>query len=392
MTPAGLSNIETPAAVDPAPEGQSCVSMLDSSHRTIDLIIGERKLRTFIPEIERLRLRCGQQDDFTTHPEYLIAINRLKDRRLTAVLIRHNNELEACIFFFEYCKFGIGLGSLRGGDHTGQSLVVGREEFRLQYIHLAVGALLKDWRIFGVSASVRASSDDCVHLMGPREKYRMFSGRSIEYTLPLETTYAAMLAGMGHRTRRSLAGKRQQLENSANVVFVPVLEPAQALEAMLMLQSKSLPYRSSRFYQARHRLLCQNPELFCMGMRLPDGTWLSILSGWRRNHITYIDLQLNDVRFKKESLSAVMRCFMLEHEIACKQELINFVGGTSVLLRRYCKPTEACTDIFLGRRCLRAMLFEKLAPRLKEGSFYELVKNGANNQTSEKAEQWRAEQ
>jgi hypothetical protein len=38
------------------------------------------------------------------------------------------------------------------------------------------------------------------------------------------------------------------------------------------------------------------------------------------------------------------------------------------------------------------MLFEKLAPRLKEGSFYELVKNGANNQTSEKAEQWRAEQ
>ena len=83
-----------------------------------------------------------------------------------------------------------------------------------------------------------------------------------------------------------------------------------------------------------------------MGLRFPDGTWLSILSGWRRNRVTYIDLQMNDMHFKKESLSAVMRAFMLEHEIARKQELIHFVGGTSVLLRRYCQPIEPCTDDF----------------------------------------------
>lgn len=61
---------------------------------------------------------------------------------------------------------------------------------------------------------------------------------------------------------------------------------------------------------------------------------MSILSGWRRNRVTYIDLQMNDVNFKKESLSAVMRAFMLEHEIAGKQKLTNFVGGCSLLLRR----------------------------------------------------------
>jgi len=53
-----------------------------------------------------------------------------------------------------------------------------------------------------------------------------------------------------------------------------------------------------------------------MGLRLPDGPWLSILSGWRRNRVTYVDLQMNDTTFKKESISAVMRAFMLEHEIA----------------------------------------------------------------------------
>ncbi len=39
---------------------------------------------------------------------------------------------------------------------------------------------------------------------------------------------------------------------------------------------------------------------------------------------------MNNMRFKKESLSAVMRAFMLEHEITARQERIHFVGGTSL--------------------------------------------------------------
>jgi hypothetical protein len=184
-----------------------------------------------------------------------------------------------------------------------------------------------------------------------------------------------MLAAMGPRTRRSLAGKRRQLEMSKNIVFSPKLEPAQALEVMLALQSTSLPNRATRFYQARYRLLLEDPEFFSMGISLPDGTWLSILSGWRRNRVTYVDLQMNDVHLKKESISAVMRAFMLEHEIACRQELINFVGGCSLLLRRYCQPVEVCTDVFLWRPCLRATLFRLMTPREKLRSIYERVES-----------------
>ena len=188
--------------------------------------------------------------------------------------------------------------------------------------------------------------------MGPKNKYRMFSGGTIQRDLPLENTYRAMLAGMGPRTRRSLAGKRKQLEARTHVAFRPSLDPAQALEAMLTLQPRSMPNRPVGFYSARHSLLREIPDFFCMGIRLPDGTWLSLLSGWRRNRVTYIDLQMNDRHFKRESLSAVMRAFMLEHEIACKQELIHFVGGTSLLLRRYCQPSGSCTDAFFWRPCL----------------------------------------
>ena len=212
--------------------------MLDGCERTTELVIGARRLRTFIPAVRELRLRCGQQDDFSTDLQYFIAANTQRNRRVAAVLIRRNQELEACVLFIEHCRLGIGLGLWRGGDTVGDGLVAGREEFRVQYVHLAAQALLKRWRVYGVSFAVRTSLAHCIEVMGPKSKYRMFSGGSIQRKLPLEKTYPAMLAGMGPRTRRSLAGKRKQLETQAHVVFLPSIEPAQALEAMLSLRAE----------------------------------------------------------------------------------------------------------------------------------------------------------
>ena len=370
--------IESAAANLTVFEQRTARPIFDSRERTTELVIGEPKLRALIPAILELRLRCGQQDDLLTDPRYFISANT-QNRRVAAVLIRHHQELEACALFYEHFKFGIGLGIMRGGGYIGENLVAGPEVFRLQYLQLAAQALLQHWRIHGVSISVRSPLDECLEVMGPQNKYRMFSARNIRHKLPLESTYSAMLAAMGPRTRRSLAGKRQKLEKNANVAFLPSLEPAQALEAMLSLQNRSMAKRVIKFYHARYRLLQQAPEFFCMGMRLPGSTWLSVLSGWRRNRVTYIDLQMNDIHMKQESISAVMRAFMLEHEIACKQELINFVGGTSLLLRRYCRPLEPCIDAFFWRPCLRATLSRMVIPRLKSESFYTLVNTGAGD-------------
>jgi hypothetical protein len=371
--------VENAASDRTALEERAASPTFDGRTRTMELLFGERNLLAFIPAIRELRLRCGQQDDITTDPQYFIAANTQENRRVAAVLIRQNNDLEACVFFFEHCKFGMGLGFMRGGGNIGESLVAGPEAFRLDYVFLATQVLLKHWRIHGVSLSMMASSDHCVEVMGPEDKYRSLSERNIQCKLPLKNSYIAMLAGMGPRTRRSLAGKRKQLETRAHVAFLPSLEQPQALEGMLTLQSRSLPRRSAAFFLARHSLLRERPEFFSMGISLPDGTWLSILSGWRRNRVTYIDLQMNDMYFKRESVSAVMRAFMLEHEINRKQEFIHFVGGTSLLLRRYCQ-LEPCTNAFLWRPCLRATMSRMLIPRMKAESIYERVKTGSDNQ------------
>jgi hypothetical protein len=202
----------------------------------------------------------------------------------------------------------------------------------------------------------------------------------VQHKLPLESTYEGMLARLGPRTRRSLAGKRQQLEKNASVQFTAALDPDQSLEGMLALETKSMPQRISKFFHARYRLMRANSDFFSMGLRLPDGQWLSLLTGWRRNDVTYVDLQMNHMDYKKESLSAVIRAFMLEHEIGRKQKMINFVGGSSLLLRRYCEPIEPCTDIFIWKPCLRARFFEMAATRVKSGSVYERLRSGPSSE------------
>lgn len=268
----------------------------------------------------------------------------------------------------------------------GESLVVAPQALRVHYVHLATQALLKRWRIHGVSLTVKAPVDTCIQIMGPPTNSRRLCAAEIKHTLPLEGTYEGMLARLGPRTRRSLAGKRHQLEKSANVRFVPVLDPDQALEVMWALDAKSIRRPASKFYHARYRLLRVNSDFFSMGLRMPDGPWLSILTGWRRNGVTYVDLQMNDMSYKRESISAVMRAFMLEHEIARRQELVNFVNGCSLLLARYCEPTEPGTHVFIWKPGLRARLFEMAATRVQSGSVYERLKSGAECPHSDAAE------
>jgi hypothetical protein len=343
----------------------------ESAQRTTEHVVGTQQLLSFLPELHQLRVRCGQQHDLTTDPEHFIAANRLKNRRVRAVLIRRNRELEACVLFFEHCALGMGLGLVRGGDALGGSFVIGEKSFAPQFILLATKTLLRERQIHGLSLTVKGTREECGRLFGVEAKNQAFTERTPVHKLKLKSSYQEMLASMGHRTRRSLATKRRQLEQKAQVIFLSHLDSAQTFEAMETLRTQSWPQRGKRFYETRHRLLCERSEMFTMGLCMPDGTWLSIVSGWRRDGVTYIDLQMNDSRLRKESISAVMRAFVLEHEIARQQTMLFFVGGCSILLGRYCEPGAICTDIVITRPGVRSAIFKRMLPMVKPKSRYE---------------------
>jgi hypothetical protein len=95
VSTAELFGIENAAPDLRALEERTARSTFDSRIRTTELVIGERNLRPFIPAIRELRLRCGQQDDLTTDPQYFVAANTM-NRRVAAVLIRRYQELVSC--------------------------------------------------------------------------------------------------------------------------------------------------------------------------------------------------------------------------------------------------------------------------------------------------------
>jgi hypothetical protein len=332
---------------------------------TTELIFGKRKLKQHVAEIRELRSRCGQQDDLTTEPLYFIATTT-KRRTVGAVLFYSGSKLEGCVLFREFHRFGLTLGLARLGDLVGDELAIGSPSLHLQLVDRAARALLRSRRLHALFLTVKAPMEECIRLMGDAGEHANYSRREVQHKLPLAESYEAMLASFGPRTRRSLATKRRQLEERMKVVFEPSLDPDSALVVMKALRTKALPLRTEASLHKRKNLHVELPGFFSMGMRTPDGTWLSILNGFRCNGTTYIDHQMNDQALKQESLSAVMRAFMLEHEIKIGQHTVSFVGGCSLLLGRYCEP-ETRTDMLLTRPGLRSKLFKKLVPpaRLK---------------------------
>ena len=118
MSPSGLidssAQVFSPAVL---PDSSSRIgTAFINGPKAAQVVIGNRQLHTHLAEIRELRRRCGQEDDLTTEPEYFIAANAVANRRCAAVLIRGDKELEACVLFYEHCRFGIGLGLFRGGD------------------------------------------------------------------------------------------------------------------------------------------------------------------------------------------------------------------------------------------------------------------------------------
>ena len=340
-----------------------------------DLLIGVEQILSIKQELDQLRLRCHQQDDITTDIDYFLACKDPQNRRPVVVVFRAESELVAAAFFHQVCFAGVGSGLACAGDPMGDGLVIAPLQEREVFLRCAIEELVNVQKKFHtVRLRVKTSRTALLvdfETSGLRSK---FIERTVQHRLVLAETYAEMLASFGLRTRRSLRAKRRQLETNLRPDFVPGIAPEQAFEAMCYLRSRSsMPARSTWYFESLRKMLHTREDAFAMGLRAKDGTWLSILSGWRRNGTTYIDVQLNHSTFMRESLSAVMRAFLLEHEISVGQKYIVFVGGCSALLERYCTPREAFADLVVSRSSISGWFFKKAVGMFCDPSFKQWV-------------------
>jgi hypothetical protein len=340
-----------------------------------DLLIGAGPILSIRRELDQLRVRCHQQDDITTDIDYFLAYKDPRNRRPLILVFRAESQLVAAIFFHQVCFLGVGSGLACGGDPMGDGLVIAPAHEREVFLRCAIEELVNvQKRFHTIRLRVKTAKTAVLvdfETSGLRNK---LIERTVQHQLVLAETYAEMLASFGLRTRRSLRTKRRQLEDSLRPDFLPSVVPEQAFEAMCYLRARSsMPTRSMWYFEGLRKILHTHTDAFAMGLRSSDGTWLSILSGWRRNGTTYIDVQLNHSAFMRESLSAVMRAFLLEYEISVGQKSIVFVGGCSALLERYCSPREAFADLVVFRSSISGWLFKKAIGKFCDPSFKQWI-------------------
>jgi hypothetical protein len=346
-----------------------------SAQYSTGLLMGVGQILSIKQELDQLRLRCHQQDDVTTDIDYFLTSKDPQNRRPIAVVFRAESELVAAAFFHQVCFVGVGSGLACAGDPMGDGLLIAPALERETFLRCAIEELVNVQKKFHtVRLRVKTARPALLvdfEASGLRNK---FIERTVQHRLVLTETYEEMLASFGLRTRRSLRAKRRQLENNLRPDFFPGIAAEEAFEAMCFLRAKSsMPPRSMWYFEGLRKMLHTREDAFAMGLRSKDGTWLSVLSGWRRNGTTYIDVQLNHSTFMRESLSAVMRAFLLEYEISIGQKYIVFVGGCSALLERYCSPREAFADLVVTRSSLSGWLFKKAVGTFCDPSFKQWV-------------------
>jgi hypothetical protein len=336
-----------------------------------DLLIGASRILSVKDEFDELRSRCNQQDDLTTDIDYFISCKHPRNCRPVLLLIRSGSRPAAALLLHEICFVWLGTRLCAGGDSAGDGLLIAPEQQREVFLRRAIHELVNiQKRFHTVRLCVKNSAGETLVNNGAPGVRSKFVERAVKHRLALADTYTGMLASFGPRTRRSLRTKRRRLEDTLRPDFLSGLQPEQALSVMgyLRLRSSS-PFKWTWYLHARRKFLHSRADAFAMALRSHDGTWLSFLSGWRRNGTTYVDMQMNHSAFKRESLSAVMRAFLLEHEIGVGQKYLEFVGGCSVLLQRYCSPGEKVVDLLVSRFTIEGWCLKQAVERFCDTGF-----------------------
>ncbi len=319
-------------------------------HRTnLRIVKTERAIRELSPQIADLLEQTGQAGDVTLAPEYFLRNNALRCAPLV-VLISEGEQIVAALYGRERRILGIRTGMVQFGDYYGEGSVIAMDPFKAAAVSWAALNVLQHPRIHWVRASFKPSHPNDISTVesaveNGRVKARLLP-ETVQHILPLKASFEGFLSTLGSHTRRNLRVYRRRVEQKG-WRFVPGLGPTEVAAAFA-----SLKRQQGRHQSSEHYLNCCRDTLeavagsFYAGIRTEAGEWVSLAAGWLHADTYFMLVQLNDSRYKRDSISTVMRSYLIEHVIGHGAKTINFVGGSSELLGQFCTPQTCAHYLF----------------------------------------------
>jgi hypothetical protein len=160
--------------------------------------------------------------------------------------------------------------------------------------------------------------------------------------LELPRTYNEFLAKVRRPTRHNLYRYRRRSELAGNE-FCPDQPFTDFCAAAKRLFPKSAYPPSNARFQQFLGMIEASSSRFLIGLRRRAGDWISLAGGWYVGDSAFLALQLNDHTCGRESVSLVLRSYLIEQLINRGIREIVFWNGTSPPLSFYATPREEFT-------------------------------------------------
>ena len=312
------------------------------SHLRAEIVTGRRQVQERAPELTALAAANGQQSELTDLAYYLDAPTRIRYTP-TLVMLYERQLVAAVLVYDNWFLFG------KGKFYTSINLRGRRTVFapvarRVEAAAAAAQELLGRGALFvnvaidlgyydlddeaEARALVRARAAISLWMPGVpgvAAEWAVHSGIK-RYDMQLGPDFDTTVAVFGKRTRRNIRYYPRLCEAELGSRFVP---DVQISRADLLAMNEEVSFRNKRaVVEWRYDSFQRFPNLFLHGMQSADGTWLSLISGQRREGEVVIIWQMNRKGYERYSLSTTMRALLIQHEIAIGSTSLTLEGGT----------------------------------------------------------------
>lgn len=240
------------------------------------------------------------------------------------VIVSRGPQIVGLLYCKERVVAGFGIRVVFTDDALG-AMIAARPDDMESVFACATDALLKHT----VALRVLISSNWLPFLRTLETKAEVsFDRRKHHAHLALPDHYEKFLAMRGPHTRRNFRYYRRKSE-IAGSQFIPTVEFSEFAAGCRNLLSKSAHQKSRQALETHLAMIGSIPSQITMGLRASDGNWIGLAGGWYVGNRAYLITQLNDRTRTRESISLVVRSYMIETLISRRCNELIFWEGSS---------------------------------------------------------------
>jgi hypothetical protein len=268
-------------------------------------------------------------------PRFFLASVSERKWKPCVVVVSREDRTVGLLYCKERLVAGIGTRIAFGDDALGTMVVADPEETE-SIIHCAVKALLK--HMVGVRFLVSSGRLSFVEGLRENADLSLCPARRHAH-LRLPRTYDEFLVRMGPQLRRNFRRYRRRSEMTGNE-FSPDHAFPDFCTAARRLFPNSAFATSERDLERCLAMIESMPSRLLIGLRGRNGESISLAGGWYVGDRAILNMQLNDRRFGRDSLSLVLRSYLIEALIRRGFRELVFWAGTSPPLSFYSESPE----------------------------------------------------